>query len=342
LHNAGLQELQDCIVITSPTQAPFIVHRFAQDIDDYRHSLKVLAPTIRQMSKGWFQGGSTRIHLLDFTLIRRMATASYSSTCWVPHEATFLFPLDDRDALVRGRLLGQQHQIGSLGDHEANIIFPANYRHLFVTLPLHALPRYLDTDECSLFLDALSVIETGLVDAQAKRATTARLAGIVQQIETCALPPLPSTQEEYCVEIVDILFNYLANYLACHARHAPTRAGNREKILQRSLHLFETRPLHCFSLDELAREVYASKRAVQYAFSSILGLSPMRFQKLHRLNLIRDELKSVASPAKFASLIAKYAFSNPGRLVREYCDFFGERPKDTQRRKPSGPPDQRS
>ncbi|MEY4642445.1 MAG: AraC family transcriptional regulator, ethanolamine operon transcriptional activator [Pseudomonadota bacterium] len=238
-----------------------------------------------------------------------------------------MFSCGDSDAYVQGRVCGPDRQIGSLGDHEVQVVLPKNYAHLLVTLPIEALSGYLSPSECCLFLETLATIEKGLVDPVLKRETCARLLRTFERIEARGDTLTPTMKKEFCRSIVHELFSYLA----AHSGVDLLRTSNDEKILGRALNLIASQPEHFFTLEDLAREVFASKRAVQYAFSRILGLSPMRFQKLYRLNLVRNEIRVTRSPLKLSGLLPKHFFSNAGRMSREYEELFGERPRETLR-----------
>lgn len=311
----------------------YITSCFDQDIEEYCSCLKKFAPRIKQLSPGYFLGHSTIITLPHLTLIRRKSAARYFSACWVPHEATFVFPLSRGDIYANGRLFGPQDQLASPGNLEARLIFPENFEQLIITIPMDALPRFLDAEECGIFNSALNAIDKSPIDASLKNATTTRLLDIFLGIENSPAALAPEQMRNLCRDIVNILFDYLAY----HRRSGHMRVSNHEKILQRALALIEANPSQLLTLDEMAREIYASKRSIQYAFSSIVGVSPMRFQKMHRINLIREELKTTQATANFASIVAKYSFSNPGRMSKEYAEFFGQRPKDTLRLTPGEP-----
>lgn len=313
------------------TQPAYIVHSVQEDIEQYSVSGR-FSLDIKQLSPGQFHGRTTVITLPGCTLTRRFTSARYSCGCWVPQAATLVFPLSPQQAFMQGRMRGADQQIGSLGNHEVFSVVPENFGHMLVSLPIETLARHLSPSESCLFIETLSKIENGVVDAQRKADMTARLLQIFVAIERAPAPLPPVALEAYAREITHLLFGYLAAHAGCD----PVRSSNHEKIVQRVLNLIASRPDELFTLDELAREVFASKRAVQYAFGSLLGMSPMRFQKLYRLNLVRRDLRHATTPLKFASLVSTHAFSNPGRASREYAELFGERPAATLRKALSG------
>lgn len=306
-------------------QHPYITCRNDLSIEEHAAVLAKYSPDIRQFSRGHFLGSTTVVSLNELTLIRRSAAASYFANFWLPGEITMAFPLANPNIYLRGKLLGENRQMGTLGDHEVHILLPPQTDLLVVTLPTPALVHYLHPSEHDIFLDTLTTIENVLVDEQTRRSTTARLLAIFTALLDSPAPLTPAQMHEHALAIMAILFNYVAY----HRNQNAVRTSNSEKILQRALALLESQPTHSFTLDEIARRIFASKRAVQYAFITSFGISPMRFQKKYRLNQIRKEVIASGTALKFTDIISRYSFSNAGRISREYTELFGERPRDT-------------
>jgi AraC family ethanolamine operon transcriptional activator len=298
-----------------------------EDIDEFRASIPGFDLDVRQLSRGSFSSKSTLITLPDCTLIYRSVGASISSSCWVPEGATFLFPLDRRGVFIRGRQCGPREQSASLGKHEATCVLPEDFAHLLVIVPMESLRAFLAPAEYSFFVDATSRIESQVIDEELKWNTTQQLMQIFRRLEQG-----PGLGQEQLLEASTHVINLLYDYLAGHGDVEPYRASNQERILSRALNLIASQPDHVFTLEEMSRGVFASKRAVQYAFSQILGMSPMRVQKLYRLNFVRKELRTAQAPLKFAGILSRHSFSNASRMTREYAELFGERPADTLRR----------
>jgi AraC family ethanolamine operon transcriptional activator len=318
---------QVSVVVDKNEQKNSIITCFDQSIDEYCDCLRKFDLRIKQLSRGLFRGHSTLITLQGITLIRRCAGARYASSGWLPGEAVFVFPVRGGEFYANGRFYGRCTQAATPGNKELHVIFPEEFDQLLVTVPFPILEQYLTEEEVDTFLKILARMESSQIDEVRKSRATRHLLDLFQRIEASPHYLCGPELEECCMNVIAILYEYLT----CHQRCGNRKVANHEKILQRALHLVESNPTHFFNLDEIAKESFASKRSVQYAFTSLIGLSPMRYIKISRINDIRKELRTQGKTSNFTSIIAKYAFSNVGRMSREYTEFFGERPRDTLR-----------
>jgi AraC family ethanolamine operon transcriptional activator len=87
------------------------------------------------------------------------------------------------------------------------------------------------------------------------------------------------------------------------------------------------------SLAELCAIAGTSERSLEYAFREQLGVSPVRYLRLRRLNAVRRELRN-AEPGslRVTEVAMRWAFWQLGRFAIEYRALFGERPSETARR----------
>jgi len=87
------------------------------------------------------------------------------------------------------------------------------------------------------------------------------------------------------------------------------------------------------TIPELCRVAGVSQRTLEYGFRDLLGVTPVRYLKLLRLNRVRRSLVRRRSEDETVTSVAvRSGFSDLGRFAGEYRQLFGERPSDTLRR----------
>jgi AraC-like DNA-binding protein len=107
-------------------------------------------------------------------------------------------------------------------------------------------------------------------------------------------------------------------------RHAETMARFEEVLAARS-----DRPL---SMPELSAAVGVPERTLRMVSVDFLGLSPLAYARLRRLNLARRALlRGDAGSASVASIARTYGFSELGRFAAAYRALFAEPPSATLR-----------
>jgi AraC family transcriptional regulator, ethanolamine operon transcriptional activator len=83
------------------------------------------------------------------------------------------------------------------------------------------------------------------------------------------------------------------------------------------------------TMEELCQLTHVSRRTLQYSFTAILGISPLQFLRLTRLNRVRRALRT-ASPEQSVTEIATYwGFWHLGQFAHDYKQQFGECPSHT-------------
>ena len=88
-----------------------------------------------------------------------------------------------------------------------------------------------------------------------------------------------------------------------------------------------TEPL---TLQELCSVSGRSKRSMIYHFSDVLGITPMAYFKLQRLNAVRRALKA-ANPdtTRVLDIAADFGFYHMGHFAVDYRELFGVLPSVT-------------
>jgi AraC family ethanolamine operon transcriptional activator len=99
-----------------------------------------------------------------------------------------------------------------------------------------------------------------------------------------------------------------------------------------ALRLIEDAPEHRFSVQELARALGVTRRALEYAFTSALEVSPGRYLLARRLNQARSDLHAPVHPSVTDTAL-QHGFRHLGRFSGQYRQLFGELPSQTRRGK---------
>ena len=131
-------------------------------------------------------------------------------------------------------------------------------------------------------------------------------------------------------DVLDALVDCLTTGVA--EDHALTRRRHADIMNQfedvLAVHL--DGPLH---MSELCAIVGVPERTLRGCCAEFLGMSPIRYIRLRRLNLVRAALRgSDPAATTVADIARRYGFSELGRLAADYRTIFGETPSATLRR----------
>ena len=82
-------------------------------------------------------------------------------------------------------------------------------------------------------------------------------------------------------------------------------------------------------MSSCCRLLTKSLATLQYSFESILGINPLRFLRLTRLNNVRRELKLAKQDKPISVVAANWGFWHAGQFTKDYTQLFGENPSQT-------------
>ncbi|MBE9242112.1 helix-turn-helix domain-containing protein [Synechocystis salina] len=107
----------------------------------------------------------------------------------------------------------------------------------------------------------------------------------------------------------------------------PLRRGDLVRQTEAFLEAHLNQPI---TLAAVAKSIFTSQRTLTYAFDQILGISPMVYLKILRLQVVRRLLKmTVPGTRTISAIAAEHGFYSPGHFARDYKTLFGETPKET-------------
>ncbi len=127
-------------------------------------------------------------------------------------------------------------------------------------------------------------------------------------------------------DLLPLLVEALAQRSAARLDRPPARI-ELVKGAQDWMHRHPDLPI---TLEELCRQVHASRRSLIQGFSEHLGMGPMAYLKLQRLHAVR-RLLLAADPGQttVATVAARFGFLSAGHFSRDYRCLFGELPRQT-------------
>ena len=107
---------------------------------------------------------------------------------------------------------------------------------------------------------------------------------------------------------------------------------NRYEIVRRTREYILDRIDEPLQISEICRDLGVSRRILQYSFQDVLGINPVAFLRILRLNRARHDLVRIGAPLQVKDVIDRWGFWHPSRFSCEYKQMFAELPSETLRR----------
>jgi AraC-like DNA-binding protein len=229
----------------------------------------------------------------------------------------------------RGQELTSTPALGSIYRPDAGITvtrWPGGSRHLQVKIDQLAVDRALET----LLLGALDspVAFGAALPLQAAAAQDwVRLLLMVHRQLKC---PDPLLQHSLVWDpLVESLIHGLllvADHPYSQALAAPAAPG-RPGAVRDAMDIIEAGPHLPLTTSTLARQCHVSVRALQAGFRRHLGMSPMAYLRVVRLQRAHRDLRSAdADHSTVACIAHRWGFTHLGRFAAAHKQTFGETP----------------
>jgi AraC family ethanolamine operon transcriptional activator len=284
-----------------------------------------------QVQRGRFHNHFTVLELGEVSLLHSTADPGYALTGGSPAGWQALFLL--RGGSTATRWCGRELVPGDLGlsladEHTARSFGPVDLLNVSVRSDaLRAHGRAIGRDDLEDGLTGSPWPDPG----RARQAgLESRLARILENVSHVCGPLREPIRLELVSTLLDAVVDAVAGPLP--AAKAATPASRRIAIA-RARDFLASCVRRVPTVPELCAAIGVSQRTIEYAFRDQLGLRPVQFLKLMRLNRARSSLVG-ASPASTSvtDVAMDFGFWDLGHFARDYQALFGESPSQTLRR----------
>lgn len=320
-----------CLLDTADTRIIEVADQTTNDIQEFGGWHKDLELTLMQLDPGVFRGETTFIDLHDVFIVNRKSNLRYFAYGGLPGYVCFSFPLDVQEPhYCKKGLYNKYNQIVSNDETDTCSIYPDHFEEIIIGIKIDALNRYLSKAEIDNFLSSTDSDKLMVVHDCLNVMTThfaKQFYDEILNIYKCCINNKVFVGQR-CKLIVLFLYQFIANYHKTD--ELEKKSTSYERILDRGLRYIFCNGGASITLEKLSSGIFASKRSIQYAFSELIGMTPLEFSKLLRLNVIRNDLLTMSQQKMtVAHVLHNYHIKNSGRFRHEYFDFFKEYPRDT-------------
>ncbi len=294
----------------------------AWDANQHAHNLTDWSQEYDQFSQGGFYGRIDEVHLPEMQVFKEYTSHALGQQCNVWPDSLWLgIPVDERGCRINGHRVGEQDIMCQPGGHNFELVTPDAFGIYGLVVDRSWLAR------------AAGEAARPLLDAGPERLTRLRLPRPTRQATTFLIERLLGMHDARFEPRVhqDILGLALQEILREETPNTecPPSYRHRRRVVDRVRAHLENGAALPVSLDELCRITHVSQRTLRYSFTSILGVSPIQFLRLTRLNRVRRHLCEPGVGTMVGQVAGDWGFYHLGQFSRDYRRLFGESPSAT-------------
>ncbi len=104
---------------------------------------------------------------------------------------------------------------------------------------------------------------------------------------------------------------------------------HRKKVVDSARQFLDHHLDEPVTVTQLCEVANVSRRSLQYSFESILGISPIQYLRISRLNGVRRNLVAARQGQSVSDIAAQWGFWHLSQFAKDYKQLFGESPSQT-------------
>lgn len=299
----------------------------AFDADEHAHNLTDWEQSYDQITPGHFHGTLAELQLPQMQVFRECTSQAVRQSCCVwPDTFWFGLPEQTGHTRINGRLAGLNAIMVRPGNCEFELVTPADYAIYGIVIRRNALLSAAEQMGCRLDWTQLAGAEVMHVSDASRTACLQTLAGLLTEEGDCSRPDL--RQQAVIGTLLAMLDTSEVDSAVSHSfmRRQRIVAKARDFVLG-----------HCdqvITVPDLCEHLHVSRRTLQYCFEDVLGISPMQYLRVIRLNGARRHLRENLSDSRTVrDVAADWGFWHFSQFSSDYRKLFGQSPSESLRQR---------
>jgi AraC family ethanolamine operon transcriptional activator len=290
----------------------------AHDADDHARNLTAWEQSYDQITPGQFHGVLAELQMPQMQVFLEKTSQAVRQSCCVWPDA-FWFGLQDH--ADGGRLCGRIN--GRLGD--ADSIYG-------IVIQRNALLRAADQMGCRIDWLQLASAEVLHVTESAKTACLQTLAYLLSEDEVCSERNLVASLELPQQAVMMAMLSMLDTSEVDSA--VSNSFMRRQRIVAQARDYVLAHRDQVITVPELCERLHVSRRTLQYCFEDVLGISPIQYLRIIRLNGARRHLREDLSGRRTVrDVAADWGFWHFSQFSSDYRKLFGQSPSESLRQR---------
>ena len=298
-------------------------------VEDYLKKSKEFDKVGTQMSPGHFLCYQRELQLPKLIVGKRYVTTSLLYQSTLQQDCFYIvIPKINGGMLVNGQKIALSQPLVFTSKQESLIHLPENACNLYIIIPTVELTKYFDEEKIEMFKHIISqcnIHKKALIQSDSDQKCLSSLIDNLLQENT-----LLSYQEILDGEatIMELICNLFTSNLFL-PRMNKISNSTKLAIVNRALNHVHKNSAITITSPELAEISFCCLRNLEYAFKSVLNISPKQYLIKRRFQLIHSTLKSEGT-FPVSEIIKSFGIVNQARFINDYFKFYKEYPQQTR------------
>jgi AraC family ethanolamine operon transcriptional activator len=298
----------------------------ATDADQHAHNLTNWQQQYDQVSAGKFYGQLVELQFDGLQVFQEHTSQALRQTCNTWEQSLWLgIPVDENSSSkINGLSIEKNNIMCRPGNNEFELITPHNFDIYGLVVEQNKIQTMAESQ--NITIDWNNLYQQGRLTLPTKTITALRfiLNNLLSANDMNINHQRPAKLQH------DIIMMSLLESLenSQPVKNEPLSFFRRQQIVEQVKDYLRAHQDSTVTINDLCTLSNVSRRTLQYSFETILGISPLRYLRLSRLNGVRRELLA-NQKVSIADIAAQWGFWHLSQFTQDYKQLFNELPSVT-------------
>jgi AraC-like DNA-binding protein len=298
-------------------------------VEDYLNKITEFNMHATQLSSGKFLSCKKELPLPKLTVGSSYISRAMQYHCILKQDCFYIIiPRGSIGMGLNGQAVAFNQSFVFTLEQEIFTSTADNSYNLYIIIPTVELAKYFDEEYITELKNATRLQNLGkkifIKSEYNQNHLCSLIEALLEQSQTLSYQEILSTQEIIIESLCKLL-----TLISPLPRQNNTSQTRKLAIVSRALnHIHNGNSINVTS-PELAKVSYCSLRNLEYAFKSVLNITPKQYFIKRRMQLIHSALKSNRKVV-VSEIIKNFGIVNQGRFAKDYLKFYGEYPHQTR------------
>lgn len=300
-------------------------------IDDYLNEFTGFDVDATQISAGNFLCRQRRFYLPKFVLGDRFISTALQYQATLQKDYFYIvIPKNNVGMYMNGKETNFNLPLLFTENQEMLIRTPSNSINFHILISTPEISKYFDQETIEQLKKITFLQNTGKsIFTQSESNQTylcTLIENLLDQSELLNHQEILDIQERILKSLCKLL-KLAPEFKKIKHISRPTRLA----IVNRALNFIHKNDSLNMTVPEVAKVSFCCSRSLEYAFKSILSMTPKQYLIKRRLQLIHSILKKQDN-TPINEIVEKFGIVNQGRFAQDYLKFYKEYPHETRAR----------
>lgn len=295
----------------------------ATDADQHAHNLTNWQQQYDQMSAGNFYGQLIEMQFEGLQFFQEHTSQALRQSCNTWDQSLWLgIPASAyKSSKINGLSIDKNHIMCRPGNHPFELVTPNDFDIYGIVVDQRKIQAMAENQ--NIAIDWALLHQQGRLTLPEKTIAALRfvLDNLLQDSNS-HIRPAKLQHDLIMMALLESLEN------SQPVKNSTISFLRRQQIVEQVKEYLNLHQDSAVTINDLCSLCHVSRRTLQYSFETILGISPLRYLRISRLNCARRELLA-SNNTCIADIAAKWGFWHLSQFTQDYKQLFNELPSVT-------------